>query len=168
MEFAANSMGMPVPNSLPEIEFISRCEVQERFYGYGAECEGNSSFVGAMFDPGTRTVSFSIEDSDLDTLRGKSFAVHELGHWVQYSAILDNNAAMIDLVNSKTCQEAAFEPPAYRAQFEYLYKHDLDPYATLPTNDALLILSSTCRPVYETERGEFDDYETGSTENTMN
>lgn len=147
MNFAAYSTGLPTPNTLPVIEFASRCEINRIHYGTD-ECGKGNIYAAALFLRDEGKIIFSEEDIDLNTLLGKSVAVHELVHWVQQIALLEGNVIMVDLINS-TCTKAAYEIPAYRAQFEWIRENRRDPWMETPVTWGSLFQATTCRPVYE-------------------
>jgi hypothetical protein len=151
MNFAAYSTGLPTPNELPNIEWQTRCEINETFLG---RCDPSQPYVAAMFDQETQTISFSIEDIDMTTIEGKATALHELVHWVQFVAMLEGNVIIVDQMKSTNCLAAAFEPSAYRAQFEWIRENRLDPWKESGVDQFVLMQATLCRPVYEEARGD--------------
>lgn len=150
MSYAAWSTGLPVPDSLPNIVVMSPCEIQNHYEERptDSECPDTDVRVGASYNFGDMTIRFP-DDISFSSVRGRSILLHELVHYVQHSALTDMNPMMQDVVNSAHCQNAAFEPMAYRTQFEWLRMNKHDPYATIPTTPSLVILSTLCRPAYE-------------------
>lgn len=151
MNFAAYSTGLPTPNELPNIEWHERCVINEIFLG---KCDPEQSYVAAMYDNDTQTISLSIEDVDLTTLEGKATVLHELVHWVQFVALLEGNVIVVDQMNSKNCMRGALEPPAYKAAFEWIRENRQDPWTVSGVDWYTYYQAIACRPVYEEMRGE--------------
>lgn len=151
MNFASYSTGLPTPNYLPPIVWQPRCVINEHFLG---RCDTEQAYVAALYDHEKGIIFLSEEDVDLSTLNGKATVLHELVHYIQYVALSEGNVIVVDQMNSKSCMRGALEPPAYKAQFEWILENHRDPWVESKMGWYTYYQAVACRPIYEEMRGE--------------
>ncbi len=144
MNFASATTGLPVTNDLPTIVWQDRCTLQRTFEP-GILCVHKGARVVAMYRPGTGTIGMSEDDLDIKTLKGKAALLHEIVHYLQDVAIQNQNAAMIDKVNSSDCIEEAYEAAAYNAEIAYIRQNGQDPWRVMDLSYPFYYFLTTCR-----------------------
>ncbi len=148
MAYAAWSTGLPNPGKLPVIQEMTLCEIANDYNRVPLEtpCEEKSSgsFIGASYSLADGILRYP-KEIPVTSIRGKSFLLHELTHYVQHMALRARHPIMVEAFMSQPCFAGKFEPMAYGVQFEWLREQGADPFATIPIDQTFLTLVTTCR-----------------------
>jgi hypothetical protein len=143
MAWAANSMGLPVPDHLPTIEFQDQCAIERSFFRDPAHECGGKLKVMAIYVSGEDRVILS-DDWNPDSLKDQSILLHELVHFVQDEAGVQDHVQSYGL-----CVGQEIEAPAYAAQFAWLRSKSANPWTVLALDPLTLAMITRCQNPWE-------------------
>lgn len=129
--------GLPIPEEMPNIRFIPRCEIQQMAYEEEIECQP----VGpvAVYDHLAKTPTIYLREYwRPDLLLDQSTLLHELYHHMQHESGIT--------FGSVECVGRDLELPAYKAQFLWLKEQGVsDPLKTIGINKVQLMFVTSCQ-----------------------
>jgi hypothetical protein len=136
MVWASAQTGLPVPEDMPEVRTVDRCEIERLYFDDAARKCGNASGgVQAIYDH--RASRMLLPDTwSPENIYDISMLVHELVHHLQAEAGKTPETV--------SCVGRDLEKPAYDAQIAFLEAAGLDPLAVMGINGLAYKLLTLC------------------------
>lgn len=141
---SANS-GLPIPDSVPAVRYVTSCELQKDVYGERYDClRAQEGRVLAYYLLGTVVLQTGFDPNDPFD---RSLLLHELVHFMQDKA---------GLLAKAECRDRDLEVPAYRLQRKYMReqmrasdaeRHEKDLLGPEP-NASLALMALFCAEQY--------------------
>ena len=128
MTWIAAATGLPIPDALPEISFVSQQELRI----LSKVPEDSDVFVAGLYDPDTATITLD-ENWDESNVKDVSTLVHELTHHMSLSS-----------EKVYACKGKA-EEEAYETQKKYLAEHGKDLFEELEINGIFYFMITSCQ-----------------------